>query len=973
MRRALIRVLFAIIAASATIPAAAQFTASGTEPGSVKWETFRSANFKLIFPQGLDSLARAYAASLESYRIRGGNTLGHRANEFYSSPMPAIMHNLTGYSNGSVAWAPRNLSLYTNPESYDPDPQRWMDQLAVHEGRHVAQMQLGMAAPKFELFYYLTGEIFNGTLSTIYSGPTFLEGDAVAAETALTDAGRGRTADFLSYYRVSFAEKQWRDYWKWSYGSLAKYTPDYYRAGYMLHAGMRNTFDKPDFAKYYYKRLIRKPLYPIMNLQKSVKEVSGLRFRKAFRKIEEDFAADWAENDTLRLEAAGAFMQPGSLTSPTRYFRSFRGITVLDGNIYAVRSGLDLVSQLVRIDSCGKQHPLCNMASMASRLAASSVTGKIYWTEHDSDLRWEKKSSSKVWSLDPKTGKRKALTGPDKRYYNPAPSETEAVLAVVENRPDATTALVLIDAADGTVLRSIKAPAAMQLVEPAWLDGKLYASAITDGGFGIYAVDGWKEILRPEVVKINRLFGRDGRLWFSNDRDGVVELHSLGADGVLRQETNLRFGGQNWAFAGDSLLFTSLTLKDNGIRSIAADSLLGMAVLPSPFPRPIPDKLSWQEDSLSAAAGQLITEIAPEDLPLSPKKTYSKLGNLFKFHSWAPVYVDEDIVSSMSFEDVEMPATIGATVWFQNDIETSYGQIGAQFLGLDLPALHLQWVYKGFAPVIELRAQVGGRKARAVSYNIDINPDSISLIGQIDTFATPLVSGSVLMYYPMNFSSGGWQRGVVPSLSAACTNDWSPVLSIKDHVIHETLAPGLAVQAAVRAYAMTATPPSGIFPRLGAGIELGVTDRPLHRAWRPATAYANLYGYLPGLGRTHGVRLQTIGSYGFGGHWTSDASFSASAEYAMPFASVDWSFLSPITYIRNFELRVDGSYSYNATTSKLNGKTDSHSDLFIGASLLARLANIAWLPFDGYLGVKYRYNPLHPDLSGFDTVFTVSL
>ena len=140
MRRALIKILFTVIAASATIPAAAQFTASGTEPGSVKWETFRSANFKLIFPQGLDSLARAYAASLESYRIRGGNTLGHRANEFYSSPMPAIMHNLTGYSNGSVAWAPRNLSLYTNPESYDPDPQRWMDQLAVHEGRHVAQM-----------------------------------------------------------------------------------------------------------------------------------------------------------------------------------------------------------------------------------------------------------------------------------------------------------------------------------------------------------------------------------------------------------------------------------------------------------------------------------------------------------------------------------------------------------------------------------------------------------------------------------------------------------------------------------------------------------------------------------------------------------------------------------------------------------------------------------------------------------------
>ena len=97
----------------------------------------------------------------------------------------------------------------------------------------------------------ILGQIWAGAAAALYPSLPFFEGDAVTAETALTLNGRGRSSDFLEYMRVSFAEGQYRNYWQWRYSSLNKFTPDHYRIGYMLTAGMRTAFDAPDFTKRY--------------------------------------------------------------------------------------------------------------------------------------------------------------------------------------------------------------------------------------------------------------------------------------------------------------------------------------------------------------------------------------------------------------------------------------------------------------------------------------------------------------------------------------------------------------------------------------------------------------------------------------------------------------------------------------------------------------------------------------------------
>ena len=956
-------------------PAFAQFTVSGSNPGWMEWETFSTPNYKIIFPSGLDSLARRYAVSLEKYRVLLGNSSGYAPNEFYKTPMPAVLNACTAYSNGSVSWMPRLLTLYSNPEAYSPESSEWIEELALHESRHISQMQFTRGGKKFRWLEVLTGELAAGVASGAYPGLPFFEGDAVVAETALSESGRGRAADFLQYYRVSFAEGQMRNYWRWVYDSQKLYTPDYYRAGYMLHAGMRNTFDEPRFTAYYFSRIFEKKLYPFFNLQKSVKELSGMKFGKAFRAIEDDFAASWAENDTLRLESSGAFMEGERVSRVPRLFRSYTGTAVLDSTVYAVRTGLDVTASLVRMKADGGAVRVADMNGSCSRLTASPVTGRIYWTEYKGDVRWEKASTSRLMSYEPATRKKKVVADSG-RYYNPAASRQDSTVAVVSNRFDGRTDVLVLHGITGEIRQAFTAPDGMQAVEPAWVDGTLYASAITKDGFGIYRVEGWETVLRPVQSKINRLFGHGGRLWFSSDRDGTAELHSIGADGILRQETSLRFGGGNFTFDGKDLLYSTLGLKDNGIRRIPSGSLLGLPVSPKPFPRPIADKLSLQEDTMAVAT-------APLDTVFTETVPYEKGKHLLGFHSWAPFYTETDDIASIASEITEGDITFGATAWFQNELETSYGEVA---LGVGpyyampsgkyyvIPAIHAEWTYAGWFPVMKLTAEAGGRNALGAGMESSKTEEGLAISTGLDTLSAPRLSLTALGYLPLNLSSGGWNRGFVPSLSFTLTNDGAAVPMRTGVRLTSRYASPLSMTAGLKAYAVRRIPSSCIFPRWGIGASFAYRDTPLNTEGVTGKAVASVYGYLPGILRTHGLKLS--GSYSR----TADPGFylseelKADAEYALPFAAVDWSFLSPLTYIRNFELRLYASYEETSMGLALDAVYGSdNEDAWLGAGVLVHLSNVAWVPVGARLGAKYLYNPVHPELSGVSMIATMDL
>ena len=75
-----------------TSTAWAQFYTGGEDPASVRWSTFRTDHYKLIYPTGMDSLARAYARSLETFRPQVGRSIGYLPGGMYRKPMPVILH-----------------------------------------------------------------------------------------------------------------------------------------------------------------------------------------------------------------------------------------------------------------------------------------------------------------------------------------------------------------------------------------------------------------------------------------------------------------------------------------------------------------------------------------------------------------------------------------------------------------------------------------------------------------------------------------------------------------------------------------------------------------------------------------------------------------------------------------------------------------------------------------------------------------
>ena len=273
--------LAAILVFATIIGARAQFYLAGDDPGHLKWNYIRTPNYKVIYPRGLDSLAVVYVRALETNRPRVALSAGYLPGQTYWGATPVVLHAYTPYSNGSVAWAPMRMDLYTLPEAYGPETMPWVQELAIHENRHVAQLQFG-ADGILKPFTWIFGEAATGLFAGIYPSYWLAEGDAVAAETALSGFGRGRSSDFMAYYMTAFDKGDYRNWEKWRWGSWKRYAPNHYALGYMTVAGGRYLYNDPLFTADYLHLAANRPLKPT-KVRAWFKDRSGKSFDAALR------------------------------------------------------------------------------------------------------------------------------------------------------------------------------------------------------------------------------------------------------------------------------------------------------------------------------------------------------------------------------------------------------------------------------------------------------------------------------------------------------------------------------------------------------------------------------------------------------------------------------------------------------------------------------------------------------------------
>ena len=1002
----------------------AQFSLTGTDPQSVRWMQVETPDFRIIYPAGEDSLARVYGSWLEKARVSVSWSSGLEIGQAYKTRMPVILHSFNALPNASVVWAPKRMDIYTVLDPYAPTPIRWERHLAIHEGRHAAQMQAG-AMGRNKPMHYLLGEMFAGALAGIYPGPTILEGDAVVAETALTASGRGRQASFLEYMMPAFDCGDWRDYWQWSLGSRKFYAPDYYRTGYMLVSGMRVFFDDPLFIQEYFKREYGKGLF--FNLQKTIRPTSGMGLKNTFRAIEGEYQALWAEEAARR----GPFM-PSSQVSrkPWRHTVYSGSVAAGDSGIWTLKAGLTAPRTLVKMTPDGKERRIRPFASYTGYLSYDGAGNRIWWSETVSHWRWSLGSSSRIRYIDLDSPSRVHDLTKQGKYFNPVPSPDGSLVAVTEYPSSGGSRICILNSSDGSVERVIQAPDSLQFTESAWAGDHLVVAGLSDHGMGVYIIDRSRPamtvMLSPQPVELSCLRAispvpepvEGPAVSFLCDRTGVRELYILEIDtGRLLQATSTRYGISSPFFSpsADTLYYSALAPSDRPEAYKQGKMIYATATSDLPLKEvrfsdihhyPVADALTRQEMALAGDAWDEFTEYS--ETTFSEPRRFSKV--LPRVHSWAPVYFNYDNIDDFSSDSYYKTGSAGATVMFQNLAGTGYGFVGYGFhKDQDEDSAwrhsgHFKYLNTGLVPVLELSADVGDRAAmdfgRVQVTDRIKNKESVYTSGT--TTSRLYTEACLRAYVPVNLSSGGISRGIVPQVKYRLTNDrFEDRISIREirkeggkDVSRETgslnqehLSSLSSLDLSLRGYVMRDMAPSRVYPSIGIGAEAGLRTRPGHSDSYADMAYLYAYGYLPGILQDQGLRVSaSVGLKLGGGPYSypdtpvsflprgfvdtnirsitnscSPTRFKLTFDYAIPFLNVDWSALSPVAYIKNFQLTPFLDYSYHEFDSLPDlhvNRTGVRSEIMtsLGADLTVNLGNLAWLPYDTQVGVRYAYN-----------------
>ena len=210
----------------------------GGNPPSIKWKQVNIPAAKVIFPQGLDSSALEVASIIAQMNLAIAPTIGAKQKQ-----VSIVLQNQTTIANAYVGLAPFRSEFYLTPDqnSFEIGSLPWVQQLSIHEFRHVQQynnFNVGLS----RVLHVLFGEGGQALGNDLAIPNWFFEGDAVFNETMVSDQGRGRIPFFFNGYRALWVANKDYSWMKLRNGSYLDFTPDWYPTGYMMVSYGREKF-----------------------------------------------------------------------------------------------------------------------------------------------------------------------------------------------------------------------------------------------------------------------------------------------------------------------------------------------------------------------------------------------------------------------------------------------------------------------------------------------------------------------------------------------------------------------------------------------------------------------------------------------------------------------------------------------------------------------------------------------------------
>ncbi len=798
--------------------ASSQFYNTGQAPASVKWSQIKTDNFQVIYPDDFYQEANRVANFLEYM-------YSYISEDFSLQPkkISVILYNQSVISNGYVAWAPRRSEWITTPprNSYSQD---WMEQLILHEFRHVVQIN-NLEQGITRILNIVFGEAATGAIAG-YLPFWFLEGDAVLAETKFSSSGRGRLADFDRELRAIELDRSKRFSYDESYlGSFKYYVPDYYSYGYQMVSYARLKYGV-NFWQQTLNEVAKKPFLVApfyLGLRKGRTKSKSILYHNTF--------------DSLKILWTNALDTNTSIKDlyhpicQNKYYTQYKYVQPARNKIFAVQTGIDDITRFVWLTNSSESRIHTPGLYYNTRVSISDTY--IAWEEIIPDMRWARRNYSVIKILNRQNGKIKVIQNKT-RWFSPYLLSGTDSLVVLNIDNYNNFSLLIYDIQENALKDTLPLTGIRNAFCPVWLNENEIACIILDQ-------DG-KKIVKCNLnthnisvlynagfIDIDNLSIGENSLFFSYEYEMVRNIYRLNLQtSEVFRLTQSRHGADFPYYDTENHILYYSDYTVNGYRPASIKPARNNEV-------PLTEISEYNYPWASALSENTACNLQQTDILFQeyPTKPYSRFLHSFNIHSWLPFYVDPNDLLNLN------PVIYaGFTLFSQNKLSTLTSQI-SYFYRDNKHYIEPRFIFQGIYPVIELSALFSSQPS------IYFWPENL----ERPPGMKPYYSLSIETYIPMQLTHNKYYRNLRPEISFRYINRYFYTRNLGIQLGYNY------IETSIYASNLLKQSHRDIQPRFGQTLFFAYNWPVFHPEVFTRTLTGNFNLYLPGIIRHHGIRL----------------------------------------------------------------------------------------------------------------------
>ena len=708
----------------------------------VNWHSIKSDTAQIIFPEGQEKKA-----------FRVAQIIHHLANNNPTSkqklqPIKILLQEQSTISNGYVGFGPLRSEFYLQPfeDVFQLGSLPWTDLLSIHEYRHVQQLSATNKGLS-HLIYTLLGQNAYAGAAHLAIPDWFLEGDAVIAETAFSNQGRGRLASFTKMFREKDRINERWNYQLLRNGSFKKWLPNQYPLGFIM-----TNYGRQNYGQDFWNEVVQeggayKGLF--YSFSNAVKSRSGKNTTEFYEAALDQAKGDWANNNNQEnITYSTVDISNKKLSNDSKFINYHMPAVDVKGNVYTIIERFNQIEGIYKINAKGETKRIVSLGIQVDPFFSLNAE-KLVWTELRLHPRWQRVDHTQMVVFDLSTNKKKAISLKGK-YFMPSINNGGDKIVVLHTNNGGMHELQIIDISSGKIISKIPNSQNYYLGYPSWSpnEDKILVSARNDEGeMAIANVDVASGELKPITHWSYNIFGRalqyDNWIYTSSNINEIDQLYAINpTDGIPYQITdNAKFHySPSYDALNDDIVFTEFTLYGHRLRKIAANSR------------------NWKTVNLDGGVKYFNTLenegniLGRTDLPSYEIKKYPKLGHPINIHSLNLTADDPSYELEVLSENIL--GNVGLSGGYSyNRNNKSYGPFLNATFSYFYPELTagFRGTYRqiqdpnGNKFTIKQNAFVGGIRVpfqftsgvfnQALSFSSNINIGKLTLKPEIETFA----------------------------------------------------------------------------------------------------------------------------------------------------------------------------------------------------------------------------------------------